>query len=504
MIKYWVKNLKKDYSMPENNIIGRQAEKEKLQRLITSESPEFLAIYGRRRVGKTYLITEFFDDKGELLEIVGSPDASKELHLSRFSTELSHTFSLQKESCDFSDWNDAFASLMEAVTTHHAQNPDRKIILFFDEVPWLNRNKSGFLTALDYTWNKFLSKKKYNYILTVICGSAASWMIKRVVNNKGGLHNRLTEIISLAPFSLSETKEYLKSRNVTLNNKHVVEVYMAFGGIPTYLSHIHPGLSSSQIINETCFVKGSFLNDEFNRLYSSLFKNYHNHVKIIRALASSPQGMTRGELLSSAKLSMGGESSIILQELKESGFISSYPAFKKKNRDCFYRLTDEYSLFYLKWIEPASLTGSIDSNYWLKMSQRQSWLTWAGYAFENICLKHVQKIKSALGISGVLTTESQWQYRSESKTDGNGAQIDLIISRADKTVNLCEIKFCKDEFTITAEYKNKLESKKSIFREKTKSKDLLLTTMITTYGVKENQNYLDAVDSQKNMDILFD
>ena len=490
--------------MSENNIIGRQREKRILQRLINSDSPEFLAVYGRRRIGKTYLITEFFDDKGTLLEIIGSPDASKELHLSRFSTELSHTFSLKKESCDFSDWNDAFASLIDAIENYHEGNPERKIILFFDEVPWLDRNKSGFLPALDYCWNKFLSKKKYNYIVTVICGSAASWMIKRVVNNKGGLHNRLTETISLAPFSLSETKEYLQSRNVILENNHIVEVYMAFGGIPTYLSHIPPGLSSSQIINETCFVKGSFLNEEFNRLYASLFKNHHNHVKIIRSLAASPKGLSRSELLNKARLSLGGESSIILQELKESGFITSYPAFKKKNRDCFYRLTDEYSLFYLKWIEPASPTDFLDSNYWLKMNQRHSWVSWAGYAFENICLAHIQKIKSVLGISGVLTTESQWEYRPQSPNDENGAQIDLVISRADKTINLCEIKFYNDEFSITPEYKKKLEYKKSLFRQKNKSKDLLLTTMITTYGVKENQNYLGTVDSQITMDSFFD
>ena len=497
-------NYEKGCSMSENNIIGRQAEKVILQRLINSDYSEFLAVYGRRRVGKTYLITEFFEDKGVLLEITGSPDASKELHLSRFSVELSHTFSLKKESCDFSNWNDAFLSLIEALDCYHSQKPDEKIILFFDEIPWLDRNKSGFLSALDYCWNKFLSKKKYNYILTVICGSAASWMIKRVVNNKGGLHNRLTETINLAPFSLSETKTYLESRNVTLENKQIVEIYMAFGGIPAYLSHVLPGLSSSQIINEVCFTKGRFLNEEFHRLYSSLFKNYHNHVKIIRSLADSPKGLTRGELLKKAALSTGGEGSVVLQELKESGFISSYSTFKKKSRSCFYRLTDEYSLFYLKWIEPASLTDSIDPNYWLKMSQRQSWLSWAGYAFENICLKHIQEIKLSLGISGVLTTESQWEYKPPAQTDENGVQVDLIIARADKTINLCEIKFSKDEFSITPEYKKKLEYKKSLFRQKTKCKDLLLTTMITTYGVKENQNYLGTVDSQRNMDVLFD
>lgn len=489
--------------MSEKNIIGRQAEKVTLQRIFDSNDPEFLAVYGRRRVGKTYLITEFFEERGLLLEITGSPDASIELQLSRFSVELSQAFSLKNESCDFPDWNQAFLSLTEELDSFHAKYPDKKIILFFDEIPWLDRNKSGFLSALDYYWNKYLSKKKNNYILTVICGSAASWMIKRVVNNKGGLHNRLTETISLAPFSLSETKEYLESRNVILENRQIVELYMAFGGIPTYLSHGRPGLSSSQIINEVCFTKGRFLNEEFNRLYSSLFKNYHNHVKIIRSLAGSPKGLTRGELLNKAGLSTGGEGSVFLQELKESGFISLYSTYNKISRGSFYRLTDEYSLFYLKWIEPASHTGPIDVNYWLKMSQLQSWQSWAGYAFENVCLKHVRKIKSALGISGILTNESQWEYKPQQETDEKGAQIDLIIARADKTINLCEIKFCKDEFSITPEYKKKLEYKKHIFQKETKCRDLLLTTMITTYGVKENLNYLGTVDSQQNMDVLF-
>jgi len=490
--------------MAEDNIIGRQSEKVILQRLINSNNPEFLAIYGRRRVGKTFLITEFFEDKGICLEITGSPDASKELHMSRFSTELSHTFSLKKDSCNFSNWDDAFLSLIRTIDSYHTRNSEKKIILFFDEVPWLDMDKSGFLAALDYCWNKYLSKSKYNYILTVICGSAASWMIKKIVNNKGGLHNRLTEIINLSPFSLSETKEYLKSKNVVLTNKQIVEIYMAFGGIPTYLSHIPSGLSSSQIINQLCFTKGSFLNEEFNRLYSSLFKNYHNHVKIIKTLAASPKGLTRGELLDRAKLSNGGESSVILQELKESGFISSYSTFKKKSKGRFFRLTDEYSLFYLKWIEPASFSESIDASYWLRISEHHSWLSWAGYAFENICLKHVYKIKESLGISGVLTTEYQWEYRSQKEKDEKGAQIDLIIARADKTINLCEIKFCKDIFSITPEYAEKLEYKKALFRKKTKCRDLLLTTMITTYGVKENKNYLGTVDNQKTMDILFD
>ena len=489
--------------MSENNIIGRQSEKAILQRLVSSNYSEFLAVYGRRRVGKTYLITEYFEDKGLCLEITGSPDGSKELHLSRFYTELSHTFSVKNDNYDLSNWDNAFTSLMEVIDHYHAQNLDKKIILFFDEVPWLDKNKSGFLSALDYCWNKYLSKLKYNYILTVICGSAASWMIKRVVNDKGGLHNRLTETISLSPFSLSETKKYLESRNIILENKQIIELYMAFGGIPTYLSHIPSGLSSSQIINEICFKKGRFLNEEFHRLYSSLFKNYHNHIKIIRSLAGAPNGLTRSELLNKAKLSTGGESSIILQELKESGFISSYSTFKKKSRDCFYRLTDEYSLFYIKWIEPASFTESIDTNYWLRMSTHHSWLSWAGYAFENICLKHIHKIKVALGISGVLTTESQWEYKPQNKDDKKGAQIDLIISRGDKTINLCEIKFCKDVYSITPEYAEKLEYKKAIFREKAKCKDLLLTTMITTYGVKENNNYLRIVNNQTSMDILF-
>lgn len=490
--------------MSENNIIGRDTEKKLLERLIQSDCPEFLALYGRRRVGKTYLISEFFEDKGLFLEITGSPEVSKELHLARFSTELSHTFSLKKSIDTFTDWESAFVSLIESIDDYHTNHPGEKVILFFDEVPWLDRDKSGFLSALDYCWNRYLSKVKYNFVLTIICGSAASWMIKRIVNDKGGLHNRLTETIRLSPFSLSETKEYLASKNVNLENKQIVDIYMAFGGIPTYLSHINRGMSSSQIINELCFTKGRFLSEEFTRLYSSLFKNHHNHIKIIRALASSPKGLSREQLLINSNLSNGGESSVILQELKESGFISSYPAFKKKKRDSLYRLTDEYSLFYLKWIEPAMLAESVDSNYWLRMSTHHSWLSWAGYAFENICLKHISQIKKSLGISGVLTTESQWEYRAEPGSGKKGAQIDLLIARADKTINLCEIKFCKEIFSISPEYAKKLKYKQTLFKEQTKSKDLLLTTMITTYGVKENHNYLGSVENQMSMDVLFD
>ena len=489
----------------EEAIIGREREQEILKRLLDSDRPEFLALYGRRRVGKTFLISEYFEGKGIVLEIVGAIDASVELQLARFSVELANAFPDIEKDRTFGDWDDAMRALVEAVDGALQRRPGQKVILFFDEIPWLDRRKSGFLSALDYAWNKHFRKTKYSNVLIVICGSAASWMIKKVINSKGGLHNRVTETIRLAPFSLGETKRYLESRNVSLDHLHIVELYMALGGIPAYLRLVKPGLSSAQVINEVCFTKGKYLTEEFDRLYSSLFAKHHNHVKIVRALASAPKGLTRERILEKTGLSDGGVTSLFLRELTESGFVDDVAPYGKKKRGRFYRLSDEYSLFYLKWIEPAVRTPSMDINgsFWLRQSQRPSWRAWSGYAFEGICLKHVSKIKDALGISGVATREGAWRCAPDPKGDERGAEIDLVIDRADKTINICELKFVGDEFEITADYKLVLDQKKRMFRKRTGTRSLVLLTMITSCGVKVNKNYTGTVANQIKVDSLF-
>lgn len=481
-------------------IIGRQREKCLLEKLYKSEKAEFLAIYGRRRIGKTFLISQFFKDLGIYFEITGNKGASTKEQLINFHREFIALFKSEAEYKSPKNWSEAFYYLTQVLKSI---NPSQKIILFFDELPWLASPKSGFLQALDYFWNRHASRLP-NVIL-IICGSAASWMIKKVINDRGGLHGRLSAEIRLQPFSLSEVEEYFQFRQINLTKKQIVEIYMATGGVPKYLNYVERGKSSAQNINILCFTPQSPLLKEFHKLYDSLFDDAHKHVKIVRALANKRQGMTQKELLEALDFSVGGRFSDLLTELEESGFIISTQSYGKQIRERKFRLIDEYSLFYLTWIDEAkqSILQGTDQDYWNKIQMSQAWHAWAGYAFENICLKHVSKIKEHLEIGGVSTKESHWQYFSPKNSTDKGAEIDLLIDRADQCINLCEIKFYNTVYTMTKEDADDLERKKMVFLMKTQTRKALFMTLITPYGVKENDHYLSCVDNQLSLNSLF-
>ncbi len=481
-------------------IAGRSDELKILEKIYKSKDAELLAIYGRRRVGKTHLISNFFKEKGIYFELTGTKDAKAREQLVNFSNEFSRVFLKGDRKASPENWTEAFVQLEDEI---EKINRDRKIILFFDEMPWLNSKKSGFLQALDHFWNRHASRDRR--VIAIVCGSAASWMIKNVIYGKGGLHNRITKKIRLLPFTLTEVEEFLKFRNIDLDRKQIIELYMAMGGIAQYLKYAERGKSAAQIINDTCFCKDGELFGEFERLYRSLFDSYENHVDIIRALAKAGQGLIKNELLKMTGLKSGGASSKTIKELEEAGFIVYVPAFNKRKASGRYRLIDQYSLFYLTWIEKANLTSLAGTNedYWTKKRSSKGWDTWAGYAFENICFKHLAKIKSALGISGVSTIESGWSYIPPKGSKDDGAQIDMIIDRADNCINLCEMKYHDTEFAIDKECARNLKNKKIVFKEKTGTKKTLFTTMITTYGVKENEHYLSVIDNQLTMNDLF-
>lgn len=481
-------------------IIGREKEREVLKKIWHSKKAEFIAIYGRRRIGKTFLIHEFFKDKGLYFEITGSNKASKKEQLKNFSRELKTLFPGEQQS--FNDWPDAFEALLNLIKL---RDPSKKFIFFIDELPWLASPKSGFLSALDYFWNRHLSR--IPNVLLIVCGSAAHWMIKKVIHDKGGLHNRLSAWIRLEPFTLREVEEYLREDEVEINRKQLVELYMAFGGVAKYLTKLPKGKSASQIINEYCFTPSGYLFPEFSKLYESLFDSSANHISIIRALAKKQHGLVQGDLLKAAGLPAGGSSTTVLEELEESGFILSMHAFGKQQKEKIFRLIDEYSLFYLSWIENVkeSVFKNFDPEYWHKKYRTPAWYAWAGHAFENICLKHSIKIKEALGISGVTTIESHWKHIPKKKSRAEkelGAEIDLVIDRADNCINLCEIKFCEEEFEVTKEYAKDLERKKNVFRKITGTKKAIFLTLITPYGLKEN-NYSSLVSQSLTLDALF-
>ena len=472
-------------------LIGRMGEKAILQETFASSGVELVAIYGRRRVGKTFLVHSVFE-KNIVFEFSGSHGASAKIQLQNFAREMEKVTGITLPLAVPADWAEA---LMQLQTWLSKELTATRKVVFFDELPWLDSPRSNFLSAFSYFWNSWAVKQ--SHLLIIICGSAASWMIKNVVNNKGGLHNRITQTIRLLPFTLQETETYLHNRHVQLDRYQVLQIYMAMGGIPHYLKNIKPGESAAQGIDRTCFTKDGILRDEFGKLYISLFDHADSHMEVIRVLARKGKGLTRNEIIGTCKLANGGTTTTMFKELVESGFISTYIPFGKKTKDTIFKLTDEYSLFYLKYVE-GSKPGS---DTWLHLASSPSWKSWSGIAFECICLKHTKQIKKHLGIAGVRTTESVWRFVQEKVP---GAQIDLLIDRSDHTINVFEMKYSEGEFVINNTYAAELKRKKEVFKRETKTKKTVFVTMLTTFGVQLNQYFHGYADNQLMMDALFD
>ena len=370
-------------------IVGREQERVLLNEIYASPDPEFLAVYGRRRIGKTYLISEFFKDKGVYFEITGMKKGTTAEQLFQFAYAYSQKFNDGNRVATPKSWGEALALLHTAL---QKVDKEKKIILFFDEVPWLASPRSKFLNALEHFWNRYLSRNKQ--IILIICGSSASWIIRNIINNKGGLHGRITRKIRLLPFTLSETENYLHSRQIELDRKQMIDIYMAIGGVPKYLSYVKRGKSAAQNINDICFSLNGGLYDEFNNLYQSLFENYEHHISIVKALSKKAEGLTKTELLKEAQLESGGTSTRIIEELVDAGLLIFVPSFHIRKKKGVFRLVDEYSLFYLTWIDSSTKLGfeNISGDYWIRKYGTPKWMAWSGCAFESLCLKHVHKI----------------------------------------------------------------------------------------------------------------
>lgn len=477
-------------------VVGRKEETKILDHKLSTASPELIAVYGRRRVGKTFLIRTHLKEN-IVFELTGIHGAKMSDQLKNFSLALGKAINSPAPIATAESWLEAFSDLDKYLLDK--LDSEKPAVLFFDEFPWLHTHRSNFLRAFDHWWNS--SGTKRPHLKVVICGSAASWMIEKILNDRGGLHNRVTQTIRLLPFTLSETDAYLKYKAVLLDHYQTLQVYMAMGGIPYYLEHILPGESAAQIIDRLGFTANGPLRTEFKNLFESLFIHYEQHEKVIRALAQKGKGLTRDEIIIECGLTTGGGTTKILKELEESGFISTYIPFGKLVNESIYKLSDEYSLFYLKFIENAKATGD---GTWLRKIQTHSYISWSGFSFESVCHKHSRQIKKALGIGDVLTAESSWRYQPPKGSGDRGAQIDLVLDRQDRTINVCEMKFAGDEFVIDKKYADELDNKVKVFRRETGTKKSLFLTMITTYGVRKNNYYTGRVMREVKMEDLFD
>ncbi len=480
-------------------IAGRRDEIAILNKVLASGEAEFVAVYGRRRVGKTYLIKAFFHDH-ICFEIAGMFNVTLKDQLGNFARSLSKASRAGIMPQTPASWQEAFSQLEAWLESPVMKRKRGKKVIFFDELPWLNTPRSRFLPALENFWNSYVASKRD--LVLVVCGSAASWMIQHVVRSRGGLHNRLTRQIRVLPFTLGETEQFLKLKKVKLTHMQIVELYMAFGGVPYYLKQTEPGISTAQIIDGACFTKDGSLRNEYEQLYASLFEESHYHSKIVGLLSKTRKGFTRSELLNKAGISTGGTATRILNELDESGFIDSYIPFGKQAKDALYRLSDEFTRFHFDWIKPLG-KHSPGAGHWLSLQNKPKKNIWAGFTFESLCLKHVPKIKQALGIASVETTVSTWRYSPENTSPEKGAQIDLLIDRKDNTINLCEIKFSGAQFVIDARYAAELRNKTEVFKTITGTRKNIFLTLITPFGLAKNHHATELVANEVTIEGLF-
>lgn len=474
--------------------VGRDAERAILSEAAATDKSSLVAVYGRRRVGKTRLVRDDLQPKAATyFEAIGQHAAPREVQLDNFRQQLEGLLGTRLPRLP--DWREALALMADGVEAAARRTPKKPVVVFFDELPWMATHRSGLLPAIDYTWNARLSKVPN--LVWVVCGSAASFMLDRLINAKGGLHNRITHRIRLEPFRLGEAKDLLAARRLRRGTMQTLELYMALGGVPHYLLQVPRGASASQAIGELCFGQAGAMRDEFGRLFSSLFDDSGEHEKLVRAAASTRGGVLRDTLMSASGLPSGGRLTKRLEELEAAGFIERFAPYGRRSREARYRLIDEYSIFYLKWIDsaPRSAFGARGTKYWQSKAGSPAWRAWAGYAFEGICLKHSLEIEAALGIDGMANEVGTWRYAPRRGTADAGAQVDLLFDRPDGIINLCEVKYADDDFVLTKAYAKALVEKAEIFRERTNTKKEVVITLVTTHGLKPGLWNDDVFDS---------
>jgi len=469
--------------------IGRTHEIAEIKRLEQSDKAEFLVVYGRRRIGKTHLVRNLYLQKFSFYA-TGLANGTFSERLANFHSSLIQ-YGLPDTYAIPVNWFEAFNNLKILLEA----SKSKKKIIFIDELPWFDTQNSKLLSALEHFWNTWASAR--NDIFLIVCGSAASWMINNLIRNKGGLHNRVTSQLKIYPFTLGECALFASSRKLNLTKYQIMQLYMTFGGVPFYWEQIKKGESVTQAIQNICFGKQALLKSEFNTVFHSLYSKAERHIQIVKALAEKPSGLTRNKLAQLKGFSNGGSLTRILDELEESGFIQKFIPYEKKTRDSYYKLCDYFCFFSLKFM--AQSNSMRDEDFWLKTQDSPSYRSWSGLAFERVCMDHIPQIKKKLGISGILSSAASWRS-ADAQT---GAQIDLLIDRADNVITLCELKFSSNIYVLSKKEIELLRKRKLHFEMETQTKKALFIAMLTPYGVDNISKFDDLIQHQITAEDLF-
>ncbi len=471
-----------------DKLIGRHKEQAKIQACMDSGRSEFVVIYGRRRIGKTFLVRRFFKDTYDF-SFVGKHNMSKDEQIREFALAVQN-YSKSPFPPEPKNWSEAFSCLQRTLESSAKKG---KKVVFFDEMPWMDTPKSDFVSALENFWNGWAAMR--DDILFIACGSATSWMVDKILHNQGGLFNRITQKIYLRPFHLREVEQYLDEHRFNWDRYQIAQCYMILGGIPYYLTLLNPHLSLLSNIDELFFADAhAMLRMEYNELYSTLFKRPENYLSVVKALTEKKEGFTRKEISEKTKLG-GAALTKILSDLELCDFVLPYARYGNAKNNTIYRIKDFYTLFFYKYVNGAD---SKDAQRWTHLSSSQQVASWQGFSFELLALVHLDEIKKTLGIDRILNDASAWR----SNTAENNTQIDLVIERADRNINLCEMKFSTGLYAVSKDYEQKLRERVSIFRAETKTRCSTRTTFVTTYGVLKNK-HSGIVDDEVSLDDLF-
>ena len=475
-------------------MIGRTEETKALNRLYDSGRAELVAIYGRRRVGKTYLVDETFSDRITFRHAGLSPAGEEAKGL--LHAQLNHFYnSLVIQGMESGErpqnWLDAFLLLEQFL---QKRDDGARQLVFLDELPWLDSPRSGFLRAFEGFWNTWGCHRRN--LMVIVCGSANSWVTDKLINNHGGLYGRVTYEIKLSPFTLRECEEFYRSRGVCFSRYDITQSYMIFGGIPYYLGYMDRELSLAQNVDRLFFAQNGVLKNEYDRLFESVFTNPEAIKTIVNLLYTRNAGFTRREITEKLGVTDGGTLSKNLNALLSGDFIIKYVPFGFSKREEHYKLIDPFCLFYLHFVRNRTRTNPA---FWQQNATAQPIVTWRGYAFENVCFNHIEQIKRALGISGVITSSSAWSKKAD---DTEGTQIDLLIERNDNVINMCEIKYTSGDFTVDKSYYKVLLGRPDKIKEMVSPKVSIHSTLITTFGLKRNE-YSGVFSRVITMDDLF-
>ena len=480
--------------MEASTIIGRKKERELFNDICATQKPALVAVYGRRRVGKTFLVRQHFNNSCDF-SFTGTYQMPRQGQLLLFNQELrrfsGQEFPLAK------DWFSAFEQLRQYLSSLNK----KRLILFFDELPWMETLKSSFMQAFSYFWNTWASTRKG--LKLFVCGSSTTWMLDKLIGDKGGLYGRVTHTVYLAPFTLGETEAYLQANGIRWNRYQILEIYMVMGGIPFYLEMLKPKLTFDQNVDNLFFAANAPLRMEYGFLFRSLFHDAQLYRQVVETIAKRSQGMTRQQIKEELGLGDGGVLTVVLENLVRCDFLRRYAAFGKSERNALYQLTDLFSLFHLRFV--ADNNGQ-DAQFWSNMRENPSRVAWRGYAFEQVCLHHIPQIKEAIGIKAVLSNVCSWSCPTFTDKDGNpwqGTQIDLLIDRRDQVINICEMKYANDVYIIDKDYEERLRRRLSTFQHLTRTRKALHLTFITTYGLSRN-THSGNVQTEVTMGDLFD